>query len=72
MPRGFGVRRLDAALAFGTSRVMMNRVVAVTIEYRESLPLVSLCSQILAQPSVVTNYQLGAAPGTDNGFNLKP
>jgi len=40
----------------------------LTVEYRESLPLVSLCGEILAQPSVVTGYQLGMAPGTDNGF----
>ena len=46
----------------------MSVLCPLTIAWRESLPVVTLCSQPLAQPSTVTGYQLGM-PSEGNGGN---
>ena len=47
----------------------MSVLCPLTVEYRESLPLASLCSQSFVQPSVVTGYQIGMGSGANNGFD---
>ena len=47
----------------------MSVLCPLTVGYRESLPAVTLCRQLLAQPSVVTGYQIGMGAGGNNGFD---